>query len=76
MHVRSFTATTQAPALSHVAAFALLNDDGEGRDVLFVLECDAIRQVLAQCGGNVSEAARRLGIKRQSLQRKIRRMPL
>lgn len=60
--------------MSHVATFALLNDEGETRDVLFLLECDAIRQVLAACDGNVTEAARRLGIHRQSLQRKIRRM--
>lgn len=61
--------------MSHVAAFAMLNGDGEKRDVLFALECDAIRQVLAACEGNVAEAARRLGIHRQSLQRKIRRLP-
>jgi transcriptional regulator with PAS, ATPase and Fis domain len=75
LHVREVGAPTQAPAVSHVAAFALLNDEGESRDVLFVLECDAIKQVLTQCGGNVSEAAKRLGIHRQSLQRKIKRMP-
>lgn len=56
-------------------AVAPMNDTGERRDVLFELEADAIRQVLAQCDGNVTEAARRLGIHRQSLQRKIRRMP-
>lgn len=60
--------------MSHVAAFALLNGENESRDVLFAIECDAIRQVLTACGGNVSEAAKKLGIHRQSLQRKIRRM--
>jgi len=32
-----------------------------------------IEYVLARCGGNISEAARRLGIHRQSLQRKLRK---
>jgi ActR/RegA family two-component response regulator len=57
-----------------IAAFAWLNEPNERRDVLLALECDAIRQVLGACGGNVSEAAKRLGIHRQSLQRKIKRM--
>ena len=38
-------------------------------------EWDFINEVLGQCGGNVSEAARRLGIHRQSLQRKLRKPP-
>jgi two-component system, response regulator RegA len=32
-----------------------------------------IHRVLADCGGNISRAARRLGLHRQSLQRKLRR---
>ncbi len=32
-----------------------------------------IRRVLEDCGGNISEAARRLGLHRRSLQRKLRR---
>lgn len=34
-------------------------------------EWEHIHRVLADCGGNVSEAARRLGIHRRSLQRKL-----
>ncbi len=37
------------------------------------VEAEHIARVLADCGGNVSEAARRLGIYRSSLQRKLRR---
>src|SRR5207248_2893704 len=37
------------------------------------VEWEHIHRVLHDCGGNVSEAARRLGIPRRSLQRKLRR---
>ena len=36
-------------------------------------EREYIEWVLAQCGGNISQAARRLGLHRQSLQRKLRK---
>lgn len=39
------------------------------------LEREYIETVLVQCRGNRSEAARRLGIHRQSLQRKLRKYP-
>jgi two-component system response regulator RegA len=38
-------------------------------------EWEHIQRVLADCGGNVSEAARRLGIHRRSLQRKLQKRP-
>lgn len=38
-------------------------------------EWEHINRVLADCGGNVSEAARRLGIHRRSLQRKLQKYP-
>lgn len=38
-------------------------------------EWEHIHRVLADCGGNVSEAARRLGIHRRSLQRKLQKYP-
>jgi two-component system response regulator RegA len=38
-------------------------------------EWEHIHRVLADCEGNVSEAARRLGIHRRSLQRKLQRYP-
>ena len=38
-------------------------------------EWEHIQRVLADCGGNISEAARRLGIHRRSLQRKLHKDP-
>ncbi len=38
-------------------------------------EWEHVQRVLVDCGGNVSEAARRLGIHRRSLQRKLRKLP-
>lgn len=38
-------------------------------------EWELIQRVLSDCGGNVSEAARRLGLHRRSLQRKLRKFP-
>lgn len=38
-------------------------------------EWEYLHRVLADCGGNVSEAARRLGIHRRSLQRKLQKKP-
>lgn len=37
-------------------------------------EWEHINRVLADCGGNISEAARRLGIHRRSLQRKLKKL--
>jgi two-component system response regulator RegA len=39
------------------------------------VEWEYLQRVLADAGGNVSEAARRLGMHRRSLQRKISRLP-
>jgi len=36
-------------------------------------EWEHINRVLSDCGGNISEAARRLGVHRRSLQRKLSR---
>ena len=49
----------------------------EGHDVpsLDRVEWEHINRVLADSGGNVSEAARRLGIHRRSLQRKLAKYP-
>ena len=38
-------------------------------------EWEHINRVLSDCGGNISEAARRLGIPRRSLQRKLQTYP-
>jgi two-component system response regulator RegA len=39
------------------------------------VEWEHINRVLADAGGNVSEAARRLGLHRRSLQRKLAKLP-
>lgn len=39
------------------------------------LEWEHINRILTDCGGNISETARRLGIHRRSLQRKLQKYP-
>jgi len=39
------------------------------------LEWEHIQKVLAECGGNISETARRLGMHRRTLQRKLVKRP-
>ena len=67
-----------------LASFARTRRDGpvpgaevESDDVpsLDRVEWEHINRVLADCGGNISEAARRLGIHRRSLQRKLGKYP-
>ncbi len=48
---------------------------GAGAPSLDRVEWEHIQRVLADCGGNVSQAARRLGIDRRSLQRKLAKYP-
>lgn len=38
-------------------------------------EWEHIQRILADCSGNISEAARRLGMHRRSLQRKLQKIP-
>ena len=58
---------------------ALLSDDEVSTSIpeqfqsLDRHEREYIEWVLAQCDGNISQAARRLGLHRQSLQRKLRK---
>jgi two-component system response regulator RegA len=40
------------------------------------VEWEHIQRVLSDCGGNISEAARRLGLHRRSLQRKLAKHPV
>ena len=61
-----------------VAAFEGQGVEGAppaGTPSLARAEWEHIQRVLADCGGNVSEAARRLGIHRRSLQRKLQKYP-
>jgi two-component system, response regulator RegA len=39
------------------------------------VEWEHIQRILADCGGNISQAARKLGIHRRSLQRKLGKLP-
>jgi two-component system response regulator RegA len=45
------------------------------RPSLARMEWEYIQKLLAECGGNVSEAARRLGMHRRTLQRKLGKYP-
>lgn len=40
------------------------------------LEWEHIQKMLAECGGNISETARRLGMHRRTLQRKLAKYPV
>ena len=40
------------------------------------LEWEHIQRVLTECGGNISETARRLGLHRRTLQRKLSKRPV
>lgn len=48
---------------------------GDDAPTLAKAEFEHIKTVLAACDGNISEAARRLGIHRRSLQRKLQKTP-
>jgi two-component system response regulator RegA len=47
----------------------------EAKPSLARVEWEHIQRVLSDCGGNISEAARQLGIHRRSLQRKLSKLP-
>jgi two-component system, response regulator RegA len=69
------------PVNAAVCARALLgiapSEDASEEDVpsLDRVEWEYLNRVLADCGGNVSEAARRLRMHRRSLQRKMGKLP-
>ena len=50
-------------------------EDAREAPTLARAEWEHIQRVLTDCDGNISEAARRLGLHRQSLQRKLRKHP-
>jgi two-component system, response regulator RegA len=50
-------------------------EDADGTPSLARVEWEHINRVLADCDNNLSEAARRLGIHRRSLQRKMQKYP-
>jgi two-component system response regulator RegA len=64
-------------AFSRTQLKSLLPPPGEpAAPSLARVEWEHINRVLADCGGNVSQAARILGIHRRSLQRKLSKHPL
>jgi two-component system response regulator RegA len=58
---------------------ALAPSDGASRDIitlsLAMVAWEHIQRVLFDCGGNISESARRLGIARRTLQLKLKKYP-
>ena len=62
-----------APAASPAASTSA--DVAESKPSLARVEWEHIQRVLSDCGGNISEAARQLGIHRRSLQRKLSKLP-
>jgi two-component system, response regulator RegA len=63
----AFTRETEAPAASAPADLSAPS--------LARAEWEHVQRVLSDCDGNISEAARRLGIHRRSLQRKLQKFP-
>jgi two-component system response regulator RegA len=69
--------TKPANADQMVAAFdGTQPSDGGEAPSLARVEREHIQRILADCDGNVSQAARMLGIRRRSLQRKLAKRPV
>ena len=62
-------------ALSRAAGSASPLPETASTPTLARADWEHIQRVLADCAGNVSEAARRLGLHRKSLQRKLHKYP-
>lgn len=69
----AFPSLNLRPAPPHDPRLAAHDEDEFPEPSLAQVEWDHIQRILADCDGNVSHAARRLGIPRRSLQRKLRR---
>ncbi len=54
---------------------ASVDDSSDSSISLARIEWEHMQQVLRDCGGNISETARRLGIERRTLQRKLNKVP-
>ena len=64
-------APAAAPVMPAPAA-APAADEPESPRTLGDMEIEAIRKAVADCGGNISEASKRLGISRNTIYRKLR----
>lgn len=69
------------PADADTVLAAFGREIGEGTDLGYAppslarTEWEHIQRVLAECGNNISQAARRLGLHRRTLQRKLHKYP-
>jgi two-component system response regulator RegA len=69
------------PATADTVLHAFGREIGEGTDetyeppTLAWTEWEHLQRVLGECGGNISEAARRLRMHRRTLQRKLQKLP-
>lgn len=71
------------PAALEVVSVSVCGSDGSKQKMLSLsldislelAERLFVNAVLAECGGNLTRAAKRLGIHRRSLQRKLRKTP-
>ncbi len=78
---RGATHYLQKPVTLETLVAALLGEESpaaapeEGLPTLARQEWEYIQRVMAECGDNVSEAARRLRMHRRSLQRKLQKRP-
>jgi two-component system response regulator RegA len=63
----AFEPSSSPPAMDALPAFQPMSLDR--------VEWEHINRVLVDCGGNVSEAARQLGLHRRTLQRKLSKYP-
>jgi two-component system response regulator RegA len=71
-----FERENSAPAASSAPGAATSTSAvNDGTPSLARVEWEHIQRVLNDCGGNISEAARQLGIHRRSLQRKLSKLP-
>jgi DNA-binding NtrC family response regulator len=70
-------ASYSAPVLSHSSPYALSGTDGSGHmRKLDEIESELIRMAIARYDGHMSEVARRLGIGRSTLYRKLKELGL
>lgn len=78
--LRAFEGAAALPAMSRGVAVAAgrAADSSEPREVpsLARVEWEHLNRVVADCGGNISEAARLLRMQRRSLQRKLAKYPV
>ena len=69
----SMPAAVAAPAVKRAVAAPVQGSTPPGGSTLEAVELDTIRRAVAAAGGNLSQAARQLGIGRNTLYRKLRK---